>query len=131
MRWILLTAFGFSGAAALIYEVVWTRALSIILGSTTYALSTMLSTFMAGLALGGFLGGKLADRGKNLLLFFGLLELGIGIFGLITMPLIHQLPPFYFKIYRSFHLSPTVYFVFQSKDSSMLCIGVKLPCFLF
>ena len=74
MRWIILVGFGFSGAAALIYEVVWTRALSIILGSTTYALSTLLSTFMAGLAIGGFIGGRLADRGKNLLMIFGLLE---------------------------------------------------------
>jgi spermidine synthase len=122
MRWILLIAFGFSGAAALIYEVVWTRALSIILGSTTYALSTLLSTFMAGLALGGFIGGKLADRGKNLLFLFGILELGIGIFGLLAIPLIHMLPPLYFKIYKAFHLSPAVYFAFQF----ILCAGVML-----
>jgi len=113
MRWLILIAFGFSGAAALIYEVTWTRSLSIILGSTTYALSTLLSTFMAGLALGGFIGGKLADRAKNLLLIFGLLELGIGIFGLITIPLIHMIPPLYFKIYRAYHVSPSLYFLFQ------------------
>ena len=122
MRWIILIGFGFSGAAALIYEVVWTRALSIILGSTTYALSTLLSTFMAGLAIGGFIGGRLADRGKNLLMIFGLLELGIGIFGLITIPLIHLMPPLYFKIYKAFHLSPTVYFVFQF----LLCSAIML-----
>jgi spermidine synthase len=122
MRWIVLVAFGFSGAAALIYEVVWTRALSIILGSTTYALSTLLSTFMAGLALGGFIGGRLADRGKNLLLIFGLLELGIGIFGVVTIPLIHMMPPLYFKIYRAFHLSPAVYFFCQF----LLCSAIML-----
>lgn len=122
MSWIILVAFGFSGAAALIYEVVWTRALSIILGSTTYALSTMLSTFMAGLAIGGFIGGRIADRGKNLLMVFGFLELGIGIFGLITIPLIHMLPPLYFKIYKAFHLSPTIYFLFQF----LLCSAIML-----
>jgi spermidine synthase len=122
MRWILLVAFGFSGAAALIYEVVWTRALSIIMGSTTYALSTLLSTFMAGLALGGFIGGKLADRGKNLLLIFGLLELGIGIFGLVTIPLIHLIPPLYFKIYKAFHLTPSIYFFFQFLLCSIVMI---------
>ncbi len=122
MRWIVLVAFGFSGAAALIYEVVWTRALSIILGSTTYALSTMLSTFMAGLALGGFLGGKLADRGKNLVMIFGFLELGIGIFGLVTIPLIHLIPPLYLKMYKAFHLSPTLYFLFQF----LLCSCIML-----
>ncbi|NWF75662.1 MAG: fused MFS/spermidine synthase [Nitrospirae bacterium] len=122
MNYIVLIAFGFSGAAALIYEVVWTRALSIILGSTTYALSTMLSTFMAGLAIGGFIGGRIADRNKNLLITFGLLELGIGIFGLITIPLIHLMPPLYFKIYKMFHLSPTVYFIFQF----ILCSAIML-----
>ncbi len=122
MRWIVLIAFGFSGAAALIYEVTWTRALSIIIGSTTYALSTMLSTFMAGLALGALIGGKIADRGKNLLMVFGFLEMGIGIFGLITVPLIHSLPPLYFKIYRTFHLSPSLYFFFQF----LLCSGIML-----
>ena len=122
MNWIVLIAFGFSGAAALIYEVVWTRALSIVLGSTTYALSTMLATFMAGLAMGALIGGRLADRGKNLLLIFGLFELGIGIFGLITIPLIHLSPPLYFKIYKAFHLSPSVYFFFQF----LLCSGIML-----
>lgn len=122
MNYIVLIAFGFSGAAALIYEVVWTRALSVILGSTTYALSTMLSTFMAGLAIGAFIGGRLADRTKNLLMVFGLLELWIGIFGLITIPLIHAVPPLYFRIYKAFHLSPAIYFFFQF----ILCSGIML-----
>ncbi len=121
-RWIVLIGFGLSGAAALIYEVAWTRSLTLILGSTTYALSTMLGTFMGGLALGGYIGGLLADRRKNLLMIFGLLELGIGIFGLITIPLINSLPPLYFKVYKAFHLSPSVYFFFQF----LLCAGIML-----
>jgi spermidine synthase len=51
-----------------------------------------------------------------------LLELGIGIFGLISIPLIHLSPPLYFKIYRAFHLSPSVYFFFQF----LLCSGIML-----
>lgn len=122
MRAIILIAFAFSGAAALIYEVTWTRALVLVLGSTTYALSTMLGTFMAGLAIGGFVGGRLADRKKNLLMLFGLMELGIGLFGVITIPLINSLPPVYYKIYKLFHLSPGIYFFFQF----LLCAGIML-----
>lgn len=122
MRLAVLCAFAFSGAAALIYEVAWTRALALVMGSTTYALSTMLGTFMAGLALGAFLGGRLADRGRNLLMIFGLLELGIGIFGLVTIPLINSLPPLYFKVYKEFHLSPSAYFFFQF----LMCAGIML-----
>lgn len=121
-RWLVLAAFGFSGAAALIYEVTWTRALALVLGSTTYALSTMLSTFMAGLAIGAVIGGRLADRQKNLLLVFGLLELAIGFFGLITIPLINSVPPLYFKLYQAFHLTPSLYFAFQF----LLCAGIML-----
>lgn len=113
MKIAVFAAFGFSGAAALIYEVAWTRSLSLILGSTTYALSTMLGTFMAGLALGGYLGGRFADRNRNLLLLFGLLEFGIGTAGLLAMPLIGLLPPVYFAVYKAFHLSPALFFIFQ------------------
>jgi len=113
IRRALLIAFFFSGAAALLYEVVWTRALSLVLGSTVYALSTMLSTFMAGLAIGAYIGGRVADRGKNLILYFGLLELGIGVFGIITVPLIYSIPPIYFKLYKAFHINPSIYFVSQ------------------
>lgn len=110
---ILLLGFLVSGTAALIYEIVWTRALSLVLGSTTYALSTMLATFMAGLALGAFLGGRLADRGRNLLLWFGLCELGIGLAGIVSVSLIYALPGVYLSIYRSFHLYPALYFLLQ------------------
>lgn len=122
IRVVVLSAFGFSGAAALIYEVAWTRSLSLVLGSTTYALSTMLGTFMAGLALGGYLGGKFADRNKNLLFSFGLIEFGIGTAGLLAMPVIGALPPLYFSVYKAFHLSPSLFFIFQFA----LCSAVML-----
>jgi spermidine synthase len=109
----VLVAFLLSGAAALVYEVAWTRALSLVLGSTVYALSTMLSTFMAGLALGAYLGGKLSDRGVNLLFFFGLCELLIGATGMLSVPVIYKLPYVYLQIYRNFHVYPGVFFVIQ------------------
>jgi spermidine synthase len=82
----------------------------------------MLGTFMAGLALGGYLGGKFADRNRNLLFLFGLLEFGIGTAGLLAMPIIGLLPPFYFRIYKAFHLSPSLFFIFQFA----LCSAVML-----
>ncbi len=113
LRVLVLGAFFLSGAAALAYEVVWTRALSVVLGSTTYALSTMLATFMLGLALGGVLGGRLADRTPRHLLFLGLCELGIGIGGLLSVPIIQRLPGAYLWLYRAFHLYPLPFFGLQ------------------
>lgn len=112
-RKILLFGFGISGAAALTYEVVWTREISLVLGSTIYAVSTMLTAFMAGLALGSYLGGLAGDRFKNPVLLFSLCEFGVGIFGLLSIPLIKLLPPFYFYLYSNFHLKPEAFFMFQ------------------
>src|SRR5918996_3721099 len=82
--WLLgigLFCFFFSGAAGLIYQVVWTRMLTQIFGNTTYAIATVLSAFMAGLAIGSYLFGKIADKGKNDFLLYGILEAGVGVYG--------------------------------------------------
>ena len=86
--WLLLVGlfcFFFSGAAGLLYQVVWTRMLTQIFGNTTYAIATVLSAFMAGLAIGSYLFGKIADRGKNDFLLYGILEAGVGVYG-FTVP---------------------------------------------
>ena len=85
--WLLLVGlfcFFFSGAAGLIYQVVWTRMLTQIFGNTTYAIATVLSAFMAGLAIGSYLFGQIADRGKNDFLLYGMLEAGVGIYGFLV-----------------------------------------------
>lgn len=109
IRKLVLFGLGFSGAAALIYEVVWTRALSLTLGSTTYALSTMLAAFMAGLSVGGYFGGKFADKQKNLVQTFGYLEIGIALFGILTLLIIKNISAFYAWIFYQFHLSSFMY----------------------
>src|SRR5713226_4368432 len=81
---IALLCFFFSGAAGLIYEVVWTRMLTQIFGNTTYAIATVLSAFMAGLAIGSYVFGQIADRGKNDFLLYGILEAGVGVYGFIV-----------------------------------------------
>lgn len=112
-RKIAVLAFAFSGMAALIYEVVWTRELSLVFGSTVYAVSMMLTAFMSGLSLGAFLGGRWADKGKNLFALFGKLELGIAVFGLLTIPLIQVLPTLYFFVYNTLRPSFFLFFLFQ------------------
>ena len=51
-----------SGAAGLVYEIVWTRQLIYVFGSGLYAVTAVLSAFMAGLALGSYLLGRVSDR---------------------------------------------------------------------
>jgi spermidine synthase len=63
---------------ALIYQVMWLRMLALVFGVTVYAASTVLASFMAGLALGSYSAGRVAGRLRSPLLVFGLIEIGIG-----------------------------------------------------
>ncbi len=79
--------FLFSGATALVYQVVWTRLLTLFFGSTILAVSTVLAVFMGGLAIGAALLGRRADRAAEPVRFYAWLELLIGLLALAT-PLI-------------------------------------------
>ena len=105
LRTVALVAFAASGAAALVFEVTWTRTLSTVMGSSTYALSTMLAAFMAGLSLGGMLGAIVAERARRIVVAFALCELGIGVLGFAINPIIRGLTPLYVTTYYSFHES--------------------------
>ncbi len=97
---IILLLFFFSGASALVYEVVWMKMLTIVFGATALAISTTLASFMAGLALGNYGFGKLADRSHRPLLIYALLELGIGIFAFIMPVIFSVLDGIYIFVYQ-------------------------------
>ena len=85
---LLYGLFFLSGGAALIYQVVWQRSLFALYGVNVEAVTIVVSAFMLGLGLGSLAGGKLSKRpAAPLPLWFGLVELGIGAFGLISLPL--------------------------------------------
>lgn len=63
---LIYLMFFVSGATGLIYEVIWMRALRLVLGSSVEAASTVLATFLGGLALGSFLGARLSLKGNPL-----------------------------------------------------------------
>lgn len=67
-----------SGCASLIYEVTWTRRLSLLFGASTWAVATVLAAFLGGLALGAWMLGEWIDRVRSPLRTYALLEIGIG-----------------------------------------------------
>lgn len=90
---LIYILFFFSGASALIYEVAWLRLLSLSFGNTTEASSCVISVFLGGLALGAFLGGRLADRiTKGHLALYGWLEVTIGVLAPFISLLLYKLP---------------------------------------
>lgn len=64
-RWAAFGAFAVSGATALAYEVVWTRSLAMVIGSSTYSFSLILMTFLLGIAGGSALAAALATRDRS------------------------------------------------------------------
>ncbi len=86
-RWflpVLVGLFFVSGISGLIYQSLWLRLLSLIFGVTVYAASTVLASFMAGLALGTLVAGRLTTWIQRPLLWFGVVELGIGTLAVLT-----------------------------------------------
>ena len=130
--WVFLFFF-ISGATGLIYEVVWTRLLTLVLGNTHYSVSTVLTTFMGGLALGSFFGGRLIDRGGRPLLIYALLEGAIGIYCLLIPFFIDASLPFFQWIYLNFQesYSLTSFFRFSVCGAILLVpaslMGATLP----
>ncbi len=97
---IILILFFFSGASALVYEVVWMKMLTVVFGATALAISTTLASFMAGLALGNYWFGRLVDRSHRPLLIYALLEFGIGIFAFIMPAIFSLLDGIYIFVYQ-------------------------------
>jgi predicted membrane-bound spermidine synthase len=81
--WIVLGLFFCSGASALIYEVLWSKFLSEMFGSTIYAQTVVLASFMGGLAIGNRVFGYWADGLKRPLKVYGALEIAIGVYALL------------------------------------------------
>lgn len=92
-QWLpaLLFLFAGSGAAALVYEIVWLQMLQLVVGSSAVSVGILLGTFMGGMCLGSLLLPRIVSTRHHPLRVYAALELGIGIFGvllLIIMPLV-------------------------------------------
>jgi predicted membrane-bound spermidine synthase len=85
-RWsgVVVGLFTLSGAAGLIYQVVWQSQLIVVFGDTTQAIGSIVSAFMVGLGLGGLVGGLIAPRLRHPLRFYGLVECAVGVLALLV-----------------------------------------------
>lgn len=87
-RLALALAFLLSGTSGLVYEIVWARKLSVLVGGTASAGQSVLAAFFAGITLGAFWLGRRAARAKDGARFYARLELGIagtGIYSAIAL----------------------------------------------
>ena len=82
---LLLALFVGSGTAALIYEIVWLQLLQLVVGSSAVSLGVLLGTFMGGMCLGSLALPRLVSARHHPLRVYALLELGIGVVGLVVL----------------------------------------------
>lgn len=98
--WAVL-CFLVSGAAGLLYEVVWSKELSHVLGNSLHAISTVVAAFLCGLALGAWqLGPRLSRPGEGARRY-AWLELGIAGIGLLSVPAIRAMSPVFGVLYEA------------------------------
>ncbi len=116
--------FFFSGVTALIYQMVWMRELVLVFGASMFAISTLLTAFMGGLALGSDFFGRRADRYSNPLRIYGLLELGIGGYAFLVPVLLSSLIPIYQYLHGLFHFS---FYIFSLVRFVMAVLVLLLP----
>lgn len=82
----LIGLFIVSGFAGLIYQSIWSHYLGLVLGHAAYAQTLVLAIFMGGMALGAWLASRRSTGWRNLILAYGIIELVIGVVGLVFHP---------------------------------------------
>jgi spermidine synthase len=86
-----------AGGVSMLYELAWTRVLTISIGGTVHSFSTMLISFISGIAIGSALAGRLMRKPRNALVLFGLCEIGVSLSILLPLRYYERLP---FAVHR-------------------------------
>lgn len=124
---LALAAAVVSGAAALVYEVVWLRMLGLVVGHAVDALTAVLAAFMAGLALGAALSGRLAGRVRHPLATCAWIEVGVAAFAALLPAAFVWLLPASLWLRDALNLS---YQAFGVSQVALACALLLLPATL-
>jgi spermidine synthase len=133
---LILGFFFLSGMTGLIYEILWTRYIVKIIGGAPFAVSIVLTVFMGGLGLGSYLASRKIDRvaePKDLVKLYGVLEIMIGLYGLMLPFLLIIFKPLYSLLYNTLFGHFFIYNFFTFAGCTILllfpaaCMGATLP----
>jgi spermidine synthase len=106
---VIVVLFFVSGAAALVYQVVWARMMMHVFGSTAVAVGTVLAAFMSGMAVGSWAIGRFADRSRNCLRLYAILEIGIALAAFVSHFLLGRIGPAHLALHDQFGSFPAVF----------------------
>jgi spermidine synthase len=129
----LLALFFLSGISSLIYEICWVRQATLTFGVSIYAYSAVLTAYMGGMAIGGYLIGKQADRATHPLHLFAWLQIGMAGLGLLAPFALDGLTMLYAAVARQLNPGLTVLTALRLGMALLalappaICIGAALP----
>lgn len=130
--WLYL-AFFLSGATSLVLEITWSKELSYILGNSLYSSATVVAAFMCGLSLGSWLLPKISWALQKPLRTYGLLQIAIGLLGLISIPIFRSTTPLFAWLYGMSTENPFLFLAirfvitFAMMVLPVLFMGMTLP----
>jgi spermidine synthase len=127
---ITLAALGVSGAVSMVYEVAWTRALALVIGSSTYAFTAILVTFLAGIAGGSALYSWLWGSRAASPAVFAALQAAIGLLFMTTLLLFERMPELFLAALRWSGSTAFVQVAISAVSllPPTLLIGATFPC---
>ncbi len=133
---LVLVCFFFSGVTGLIYEILWTRMIVKVIGCAPFAVSIILTVFMAGLGLGSYIAGRTIDKVKEpgkLVRLYGILEIIVGCYCFILSALLAGFRPVYAilynRLFEHFMLYSFLTFICCAVllIVPVICMGATLP----
>jgi spermidine synthase len=124
---VLQVCFFLSGAAGLIYQVAWMKALGLLFGYTAYATATAIAVFMGGLALGSFFLGRWCESRPDAVRIYAWLEFGIGCAGALSLIGLLLVRTVYLAAHASLAGSPVVLICFRVVGAALV---LGIPSFL-
>ena len=130
---LTVVALGVSGAVSMLYEVTWTRALALVLGSSTFAFTAILVTFLLGLAGGSALYAWRWGARRASVAAFGALQAGIAVLVVPVLLAFERLPELLLAALRWSHAAAFVTWIQLGLSAVALLpvtllIGATFPC---
>ena len=128
-----LVLFFLAGVGALIYEICWVRQATLTFGVSVYAYSAVLTAYMGGMATGGYLAGRRADRSPSPFRLFAVLQIVLALLGMAVPFALQGLTSIYATVARSLTPAPPILNALRLALSLLvltppaMCIGATFP----
>lgn len=121
------------GAIGIFFEIAWARLLAPIVGSSTYAFSIILTTFLIGIGLGGLIVSRGGLSRKSAQSYIGIFISTAALATVLGLFLVNHLPDMFLRLARASGRHMAVFFLFQGVLAGTLmllptlCLGIVLP----